>query len=131
MNIKTRDLMIGDKLIYKPTGEYCIVASIFIVKDRIVVSSISTHGNLQYSTPLPASDFQPVPIDEDLLEKIGFARIAATTKPRLAVYKHDVMEFNIKHNDVRLKINNVFGTLDVECKYLHTLQHAMRLFGIG
>jgi hypothetical protein len=29
MNIKTRDLMIGDKLIYKLTGEYCIVDSIF------------------------------------------------------------------------------------------------------
>lgn len=123
--MELNELMIGDLVSYKGKMSCKITA---ICKDTAVVdNSTEQDWRIDYNKLIP------IPLTTEVLEKIGFIKhadycwlISENNGKRLIEYRTDYL-------DGLLRISYAeepFSKLMIKVKYVHELQHALRLCGI-
>lgn len=121
--MKAEELMIGDWVCYRGTN--------------IQVTSLYNKGG---SNEIGWSDKESVwvngrtveliPLTPEILEKIGFIHYTVTDFYMLKEESSEPIHLdNYNENGWRLRIN--CDNIPCECKYVHQLQHALRLCGIN
>ena len=114
--MKANELMIGDYVSHFNEGKNCVVTE--LRGKKVAVSYTDDNGNTKYSELLPEMAFKPIPLTAEILEKNGFEYYNDAAWV-LANWFILVCEFDwLRYND-KIKI-----------KYVHELQHVLRLCGI-
>lgn len=129
--MKATELMIGDWVFYTTTKTptHVKIGKIYVNKEASI-SEVNFYGNLGNDS---ISDicFEPIPLTSEILEKNGFL-----------CYIHHEKFFCISGNkrlytdckELGIWTRNIAGDWEwfsiAECKYVHQLQHALRLCGI-
>lgn len=123
--LKVTDLMVGEWVIcYHPSRPQSF--------ERVSVGLLHTleqqeHGHIKEDSPL-FRIVQPIPLTPEILEKNGLAN-----DPFGCCFKEDeymALEISVEEEGIYWTINyNEYGILKL--KYVHQLQHALRLCGIN
>ena len=113
--MEAKDLMIGDKL--KTTFS----------QKKVKVKEIKQNCIYTEDNGYEYNEIEPIPLTPEILEKNGFVLLTdlwyLTTKERKPI--HVVFKDN---NVITLSINAT--PVPIGLKYVHQLQHALRLYGI-
>ena len=106
--LTAKDLMIGD-YVYRPD---CYDKVVEVRKDTIL-------GSDPLRGLIPIADLQPITLTAEILEKNGFKNIDTG--------------LDCDGSNIYWKTNNGYSinTQDINLKFVHELQHAMRLCGIN
>jgi hypothetical protein len=118
--MEAKDLMIGDWVEF-PIGIDKIVDIIYVV-GRGLCASFAASATL---IPVEIGKLKPIPLTTDILEKNGFERRKDGYDigiPLLYWDKYCTAICGWNHCDDIIKV--------FDCRYVHQLQHALRLFGI-
>lgn len=128
-NLRVEELMIGD-FVYKTYPQKHIVEWSYI-------EMFDSHGR-----PIVGRDIEPIPLTEDFLEKNGFKSIKSDGTERLwhkqceedVSLLIDTQALNnrlYKEKDALLWVfTDGFCELRTKVRFVHELQHAMRVMGI-
>ena len=123
--MKANELMIGDWVDfyhpYEPEKKFVTRHCVTDVFECGLVG-ISNHPN-----PVHADHIEPVKITPDILEKNGFAFMTGLWYLRTKEWKPIQIVFK-DNNVITLSINAT--PVPIGLKYVHQLQHALRLYGI-
>ena len=117
-NITAKDLMIGDWVLYNP--------NVFIEDEyELTKDTYPTKISCGEDIDLAFEDcYSTIPITPEILEKNGFQQISTnkyiSSKVTIAVFAEEFL--------ITVKSENVRGMFTL--KYVHQLQHALRLAGI-
>ena len=128
INMDAKDLMIGDHLIYI-SGEHCIVSEIS-AKGLIATSFIDAKGKKQYSTLLPERDFEPIPLTAEILEKNGFSPCEMHNGEYEYISDSNLIQVARCKSEYCWYVSIEHVILCLKIKYVHELQHALRLAGV-
>lgn len=132
--MKANELMLGDYVSHFNEEKKCVV--IELRGRKVAVSYTDDNGNTKYSELLPEMAFEPIPLTAEILEKNGFVykeaeKTCATDAFHLWWLDGSIFSLNddswwrsIKDGKLRVK----FGGFPL--KYVHELQHTLRLCGI-
>lgn len=135
--------MVGDHLQYV-SGEYCVVVALHEKWDKVAFSFIDEKGDFgkkgatQYSTWLPATDFSPIPLTEEILKK-NFNFDPNNSEGAFEHYwwSNDYIEVTItEYTDGlwKVEVDEIemadLPTWKMYVSHVHELQHALRLCGI-
>ena len=126
--MKAKDLMIGDWVrIMQPKDFHgnerrLQVTEISEADDSICYFSGDAGGELTIST----RHLEPIPLTREILEMNGFERSEVFVEWK---YENDDV-YMIYKPFPYLKIQTEESTVAFPCKYIHELQHALRLCGI-
>lgn len=132
--MKVNELMIGDWVSHFDEGKNCMVTE--LRGRKVAVSYTDDNGNTKYSVLLPEMAFEPIPLTAQILEKNGFEYKEADETCATESFHHwylvgsrfaiddDSWWRSVKDGELHVK----FGGFPL--KYLHQLQHALRLAGI-
>lgn len=120
-NITERDLMVGDWVYYKDKKQMpCRVTS-------IVGNYIRFDDGTPQDWMVDVKNFTPIPLTAEILKKNGFEKVNGEYQDEF--YCCDGLDLLI---DDRLEpwCYTLFGVLELPIRYVHILQHALRLAGI-
>lgn len=119
--MKANELMIDDWVMYR--GKPIIVYEIDGQYDRINTEP-DGYDSIRY---IELSNLQPIPITAEILEKNGFEKVNGEYQD--VFYCCDGLDLLI---DDRLEpwCYTLYGVLELPIRYVHILQHALRLAGI-
>lgn len=121
--MKERDLMIGDLVTYTGDDEGPITASIEGINED------SDFGIEILGTCERIEDIEPIPLTAEILEKNGYSKVNGQ-RYDIGEYESD---FYIKVNPKKhfAHVNGKKNNVNLyDCKYVHELQHALRLCGL-
>lgn len=122
--MKARELQIGDLLYYKGKFNAFPFKVESITKKKVGYHAEPNEHRMYY---LRLSDCEPILLTPEILENNGFVFLSGlwylTTKERKPI--HIVFKDN---NVITLSINAT--PVPIGLKYVHQLQHALRLYGI-
>lgn len=138
--MKANDLMLGDYISVKPSGLPIKVAAVHHKK-------VAYHAVINKLTWVRESLLEPIPLTPEILEKNGFEKsyssiLTADGYKKLPQYKYKNMAQvqDICRNLITISYSDLEGSVyDIQCgigshiydlKYVHQLQHALRLCGI-
>lgn len=135
--IAAQDLMVGDWVSHFDEGKNCVVTE--LRGRKVAVSYTDDNGNTKYSVLLPEMAFEPIPITAQILEKNGFIKsYGVSDTPPYDKDEEGNMYYSFKGehkfwgwwqpDNTYYIPANAMG--DIVVKYVHQLQHAMRLVGI-
>lgn len=120
--MKTSELMLGDWVRFYPSGESVRV-------ERLTAAMIKDDGSLCYND---CTDYAPISITGDILEASGIRY-----KPSPCIYlwqssckSYHVYMMNIIDDIWSITVKGKKGEVDIYGRYVHELQHALRLCGI-
>lgn len=115
---KVNELMVEDWVMYR--GEPIIVFEIDYYCNRIDTEP-DGYDSIRY---INLSDIQPIPLTSKILEKNGFQQISTnkyiSSEVTIAVFAEEFL--------ITVKSENAMGMFTL--KYVHELQHVLRLCGI-
>jgi hypothetical protein len=94
----------------------------FIEFNKVMVDML--HGNY-YQVDI--ASIHPIPLTPEILEKIGFYRSEIPTRDEIGNYYHRKIAPSSIFVSMSFEDGRDFGN---EIKYLHELQHALKLCGI-
>lgn len=119
--MKANELMIDDWVMYR--GKPIIVYEIDEYYDRINTEP-DGYDSIRC---IELSDLQPIPLTAQILRKNGFEKVNGEYQD--VFYCCDGLDLLI---DYRIEPYGytLYGVLELHIKYLHQLQHALRLAGI-
>ncbi|WP_091962938.1 hypothetical protein [Prevotella sp. tc2-28] len=124
--MKANELMIGDWVectYWTPSKQLKVAEIRRIMDDEIKIGVYSDDLILIFRQ----SEVKPIPITPEILEKNGFINYTD-----FYMWKEESLEpihlDNYDEDGWRLRIN--CDNIPCECKYVHQLQHALRLCGI-
>ena len=123
--MQAKYLMVGDWVSYNETPQQILE-----------ISGIDDEVYLETDELVHQSEIQPIPLTPEILEKNGF-RIIFDGELHVSYFK-DIESFHTEVKVDKIGIYQKLSMLDglgngvaiVECKYVHQLQHALRLCGI-
>ena len=132
--MKANELMIGDwvQAIDACCGEPCILRVTYIDKWKLERPHVGVDGDISQSS-LPADCLEGIPITAEILGKNGFTRY----RENEGLWDVGVLRLDL--GLFAVGIDNGCGTgmcimphgiMTFYCKYVHELQHALRLCGI-
>ena len=138
--MKANNLMIGDYISVKPSGMPIKVAAVHHKK-------VAYHAVINKLTWIRESLLEPIPLTLEILENNGFEKsyssiLTADGYKKLPQYKYKNMTQvqDICRNLITISYSDLEGGVyDIQCgigshiydlKYVHQLQHALRLCGI-
>ena len=138
--MKANELMIGDYIFVKPSGMFIKVAAVHHKK-------VAYHAVINKLEWVRESLLEPIPLTQEILEKNGFEKsyssiLTADGYKKLPQYKYKNMTQvqDICRNLITISYSDLEGGVyDIQCgigshiydlKYVHQLQHALRLCGI-
>ena len=138
--MKANELMIGDYISVKPSGMPIKIAAVHHKK-------VAYHAVINKLTWVRESLLEPIPLTQEILEKNGFEKsyssiLTADGYKKLPQYKYKNMTQvqDICRNLITISYSDLEGGVyDIRCgidshiydlKYVHQLQHALRLCGI-
>lgn len=139
--MKASDLMIGDYISVKPSGMPIKVAAVHHKK-------VAYHAVVNKLFWVRESLLEPIPLTLEILEKNGFEKsyssiLTADGYKKLPQYKYknttqvqDICRnlITISYSDLEGGVYNIqcgIGSHIYDLKYVHQLQHALRLCGIN
>ena len=145
--MKANELMIGDWVFYTTpkTPTPVKIGKIYVNKEASM-SEVNFYGNLGNDC-ISEICFEPIPLTADLLKKNGFDQ-NGLSEDLVPVEERDYSDdtyvwsepfteyFNvmvsvyIEEGREFVEIDYLYGHMDIKCKYVHELQHALRLCGI-
>ncbi len=111
--MKSNELMIGDWVCYK--GRIQIPARVLSFNNRMIKFDNGTPQDWMSTV----ENFEPIPLTDEILEKNRFERVDGQHQDVFYIY-----------DDIELLIGNcytLFGHTEMPIKYVHELQHALRL----
>ena len=125
MAMDCKELMIGDWL-------FCTSAQCNVQVKAMPINGVYGKGyriiidNDDFELVLREKHFDPIPLTAEILEKNGY-------KDERSNYalRYDKYHICIYLADKKLSINSYGAVLDIHCRYVHQLQHALRLCGIS
>ena len=119
--MKVNELMIGDLVLYR--GEPIIIFEIDEYYERVNTEP-DGYDSIRC---IELSDLQPIPLTAEILRKNGFEKVNGEYQDEF--YCCDGLDLLI---DDRLEPwgYTLYGVFELQIKYLHELQHALRLAGI-
>ena len=118
--MKASDLMIGD-FVYVARG-YDKHLTIEKVKGIIADKDEPYPVTISTGETVSLNDIKPIPLTEDILEKNGFKKFA-----------EGQANFDYTDNDIHLEYwigDGCFRYYTAEIRYVHQLQHLLRLCGV-
>ena len=138
--MKANDLMLGDYISVKPSGLPIKVAAVHHKK-------VAYHAVINKLSWVRESLLEPIPLTQEILEKNGFEKsyssiLTADGYKKLPQYKYKnmIQVQDICRNLITISYSDLEGGVyDIQCgigshiydlKYVHQLQHALRLCGI-
>ena len=141
MTVKANELMIGDLVSHFSEGKKCVVTE--LRGRKVAVSYTDDNGKKKYSVLLPEMAFEPIPTTAEILERNGFNMM-----PKDACgYDNAIWELDTESGvgvELRMKYgkgvtiwNDTDNDEDAPVyllpfpRYVHELQHALRLCGIN
>lgn len=117
-NLRVEELMIGD-FVYKTYPQKHIVEWSYI-------EMFDSHGR-----PIVGRDIEPIPLTEDFLEKNGFKSNGTERFWHKQCEEDFRLLIDTKDNDALLWVfTDGFCELRTKVRFVHELQHAMRVMGI-
>ena len=139
--MKANELMIGDYISVKPSGMPIKIAAVHHKK-------VAYHAVINKLAWVRESLLEPIPLTQEILEKNGFEKsyssiLTADGYKKLPQYKYKNMTQvqDICRNLITISYSDLEGGVyDIQCgigshiydlKYVHQLQHALRLCGIN
>lgn len=122
--MKTRELQIGDWLHYKGKFNAFPFKVESITKNKVGYYAEPNDHRMYY---LSLSDCEPIPLTPEILENNGFAFMTGLWYLRTKERKPIQIVFK-DNNVITLSINAT--PVPIGLKYVHQLQHALRLCGI-
>lgn len=123
--MKANELMIGDCVRHKRTKE---VISIFEIDDDRNVINNEPDGYCSEKN-IDIDDVEPIPLTPEILEKNGFTTYFSRCGVKWLWIEKQKFELALDEENGN-KITTALGLIDIEIKYVHQLQHALRLCGI-
>lgn len=121
--MKANELMIGDWVLYNETHQQILE-----------ISGIDDEVYLETDELVHQSEIQPIPLTPEILKKNGFRIIFEGELHTTYFQDIDGFAVEIKIDCIdftKLSMLNGLGyRVVIECKYVHQLQHALRLCGI-
>ena len=125
--MKVEDLMINDFVWYN--GRNLKVAAIPNEIDTVILYELGTIG---YEVGI--SDIKPIPITKEILEKNGFEEVTSHSYYYTDTKAEDHLTIIMSLEDDgywRVRIVNGYEFIRVYIKYIHELQHAIKLCKIN
>lgn len=125
--MRANELMLGDWVSHFDEGKNCVVTE--LRGRKVSVSYTDDNGKKKYSELLPEMAFEPIPLTAEILEKNGFVKDKTQ-------YDEDFYEFWSEDlvYCIYLYLYGVhfflFDNINMQIKYVHQLQHALRLCNI-
>lgn len=116
--MKANELMIGDYIAVKPSGMPIKVAAVHHKK-------VAYHACINKLSWVRESLLEPIPLTTDVLEKNGWEK-----RPTGYVFYTDGKGYDNSLWYIFGSNTFVINTTEFQIKYVHELQHAMRLCGI-
>lgn len=128
--MKANELMIGDwvyRMDFKIPVPSKIIGMEVINYDKMeyVVDVFNKNG---YNVQLYLNEVQPIPLTPEILEKNGFEEYDGLY--RLDIAEGVFVNADFKSKEPFVSIHNTCYRAIPICKYVHQLQHALRLCGI-
>ena len=127
--MKENELMVDDWVLWK--GKQVQVVSVSGVKysfDHIDVT-LAHCNNEKVLESHDIKSIQPIPLTPEILEKNGFTTHISHCGVKWLWIEKQKFELAIDEENGN-KITTALGLIDIEIKYVHELQHALKLCGI-
>lgn len=136
--MKANELMIGD----------WVQDISFVTIESLCSEDICTYRNKEgFIYTANISNMKPVPLTAEILEKNGFNQngIPEDMQPVeerdyydetyvwseiVDDYKENEVSVYLEYGKECVEIHCIKGSMDIECKYVHQLQHALKVCGI-
>lgn len=123
--MKTTELMIGDWVFYNNK---------IIKVDNIYDECINYTPDIPYVQEeyfIEESDLQPIPLTKEIIKKNGFSKIGTIGDSYIHCIANDSCYYEIEINlhDNTLCVNKTWLVAN-NIRYVHELQHALRMCGI-
>ena len=109
--------MIGDWVLYNETPQQILE-----------ISGIDDEVYLEIDELIHQSEIEPVPLTPEILEKNGFKEYDGLY--RLDITEGTFVNVDFKSKEPFVSIHNTCYRATPICRYLHQLQHALKLCGI-
>lgn len=125
--MRANELMLGDWVSHFDEGKNCVVTE--LRGRKVSVSFTNSNGKNKYSEPLPEMAFEPIPLTAEILGKNGFVKDKTQDGEDFYAFWSEDSEYCIY-----LYLYGVyfflFDNINMQIKYVHQLQHALRLCSI-
>lgn len=125
MALRILDLMIGDWLYYKGQFNAFPFKVESITKEKVGYHAESNDHRLYY---IRLGECKPIPLTPEILKKNGFKKYDELY--RLDITEGTFVNVDFKSKEPFVSVHNTCYRATPICRYLHQLQHALRLCGI-
>lgn len=127
--LKISDLSVGDWVRYK--GKECAIASIYMAAEGYPHEVALTYQGISCEWAY-IDHLQPIPITAEILEKNGFIKNGEYNEWSTGNWD-DIPFIGISLSRQSMRIKNLGTDIFIENKvvYIHQLQRALRLAGVG
>lgn len=123
--IKISDLSIGDWVRVKSNGNIIKIAQI-----NGDVDEVRAFGYEHFYSFFSLSDIEPIPLTPEILEKNGFVKNGKYNEWNIGTWRTPyLLGVSLERPAITIKWNGSSIFID-QAKYVHELQHALRLAGV-
>ena len=123
--MEAEELMIGDWVLDKAVSEKPVQVLQINLKN---VHYEHEKGYISVGTEI----IEPVPLTHEILEKNGFEREGGASRCKFDKWWLSILHWNKGRLELIISDDSTkLYTLDIDLKYVHQLQHALRLLGIN
>ena len=133
--LHAKDLMIGDWVKF-PGGAIDKIVDLPFIEGKGLCASFAASATL---FPFPISKIEPIPITPEILKKNGFIENRGITSWKFETKQEDLIDiYGVDDYHLSINIEDTHGPgkgyryllYNLVIRYVHELQHALRLCGI-
>lgn len=134
--IKIRELSIGDWVMFSPNKKISVAEPLFTSAPAKITSaycgrevSLEIECNREFMA-IPLSCIEPIPLTPKILEKNGFVKNGEYNEWNIGTWRTPyLLGVSLERPAITIKWNGSSIFID-QAKYVHQLQHALRLAGV-